>query len=209
MKTLFLIISLVLLIAGVAKLSSPPKESSTQEKQLPENLSQAVFAGGCFWCMEAAFEALDGVYNVTSGYTGGSTPNPTYEEVSRGTTGHHEAVLVEYDSSKITFRELVDYYWRNIDPYDAVGQFADKGSQYTTAIFYETTNEKKDAEESLNTLQNKYPEKQVQTKILPREPFYQAEVYHQDYYKKRTAQYNLYKVGSGRESKLKQLWGEK
>ena len=172
-------------------------------------LKKATFAGGCFWCIEAAFEEIEGVVDAVSGYTGGETPDPTYEEVSTGKTGHLEAVEVTYDSSKITYAELLDIFWRNIDPTDPSGQFADKGSQYQTAIFYHDDEQKLLAEESKDNLSESGKfQGEIVTKILPLSKFYQAEEYHQDYYYKNVIQYQWYHIGSGRADYIESKWGE-
>jgi len=170
------------------------------------NYSSAVFAGGCFWCIEGAFESLKGVKEVVSGYTGGDKENPTYAEVSTGATGHYEANKIIYDSSLVSYSELLDFFWRNIDPLDSEGQFVDKGSQYRTAIFYSNEEEKKLAEESRAKIGVKLG-KEIVTEILPLGKFYEAEEYHQDYYKKKILQYKVYEAGSGRKGRLGELWG--
>jgi peptide methionine sulfoxide reductase msrA/msrB len=173
------------------------------------NKGIATFAGGCFWCMIIPFQKLDGVFEVVAGYTGGRKDNPSYEEVSTGTTGHFEAVQVTYDPSKINYNQLLDVYWQQINPTDDAGQFADKGSQYKTAIFYHNEEQKKQAEESKKKLNSsgKFKE-EIVTKILPAEEFYKAEEYHQDYPTKHPIHYNLYKKGSGREKFIKEMWGK-
>ena len=172
-----------------------------------QNYETATFAGGCFWCIEASFEQLDGVQDVVSGYTGGDKENPTYEEVSSGTTGHLEAIQITFDPKKVTYKELIDLFWKQIDPTDDEGQFTDKGSQYKTAIFYHSEEQKTMAEESLADLEKSGKfDKPITAKILPASEFYKAEEYHQDYSKKRTAAYEAYKKGSGREEKLNQIW---
>lgn len=168
----------------------------------------AIFAGGCFWCMQPDFDMEDGVISTSVGYTGGSRPNPTYEEISKGTTGHYEAIRITYNPDKITYQKLLDIYWRNIDPFDAEGQFADRGPQYKTVIFYAGDDQKKIAEQSKSALATRNPGKPVATSILPAATFYEAEDYHQRYYEKNALRYNMYKHGSGRASKLKELWGE-
>jgi len=172
-------------------------------------MEKATFAGGCFWCIESSFEKLDGVVNVISGYTGGHKKNPTYGEVSSGTTGHYEAVQITYDPSTITYEKLLDVFWRQIDPTDSGGQFTDKGSQYRTAIFYHDDRQKNLAEKSKEDLgrSGKF-ERPIVTEILKSSAFYKAEDYHQDYYKKCSLNYNLYKSGSGREEYFKQKWGD-
>ncbi len=167
----------------------------------------ATFAGGCFWCMEAAFQEEDGVAEVISGYMGGDKANPTYGEVSSGTTGHLEVVQVYYDPKKISYEKLIEIFWRQIDPTDDQGQFADKGSQYKTAIFYRNQEEKILAEKSKTALEkSKKFSKPIVTKILKLTTFYPAEDYHQDYYKKRAAAYYSYEKGSGRADYKKQVW---
>lgn len=172
-----------------------------------EDIAEAIFAGGCFWCTEAAFEAKSGVISVVSGYTGGEKVNPTYEEVSSGTTGHYEAIKVKYYKSLVSFKELSDYFLRNIDPTDDAGQFVDKGSQYGTAIFYAKDEEKKIAEQSIKELEDSGRfDKPIVTKVLPAKEFYLAEEYHQDYYLKKSVQYESYAKGSGRYDFLKDKW---
>lgn len=172
-----------------------------------ELLKQATFAGGCFWCMVQPFAKLDGVENVVAGYTGGHTDNPSYDEVSRGDTGHYEAVQVTYNPQVISYEKLLDVFWRQIDPIDPAGQFADKGQQYRTAIFYHYDEQKKLAEESKIKLDNSRKfNKPIATKILPAFKFYIAEEYHQDYYLKNPQHYKRYRSGSGREKYLKNIW---
>jgi peptide methionine sulfoxide reductase msrA/msrB len=169
----------------------------------------ATFAGGCFWCTEADFEKLPGVVKVISGYTGGHKENPTYEEVSSGTTGHVEAVQVYYDPKKITYDGLLDYFWKHIDPTDAGGQFVDRGAQYRSVIFYQNEEEKRLAEESKENLAKSGRfKKPIVTEILPLRKFYEAEDYHQDYYKKHPFKYRFYRSSSGRDKFLKEVWGK-
>ena len=168
---------------------------------------EAVFAGGCFWCLEPPFEALRGVKSVVSGYTGGTVENPTYEQVLAGTTGHYEAVRVSYDNDIVSYQELLDVFWRNIDPTDRYGQFYDKGSQYHTAVFYSNNAEKRLAERSKDNLNTsgKFDEPVV-TEIIRVRKFYPAEDYHQDYYKKNPDRYYAYAEGSGRKGFLARVW---
>jgi len=175
--------------------------------QAPAKTETAIFAGGCFWCMEEAFEKVPGVASAVSGYTGGTVANPTYEQVGSHTTGHAEAVQVTYDPAKVTYQQLVDWYWHNIDPFDAKGQFCDKGSPYRSVIFTNGDAQKKIAEESKEELQNQLKEP-IATKIEPAGPFYPAEDYHQDYYKKNSFRYQYYKFGCGRAQRLEQIWGK-
>jgi peptide methionine sulfoxide reductase msrA/msrB len=171
-------------------------------------VAKAIFAGGCFWCMEAPFEKLDGVLQVVSGYTGGPEIDPTYEEVGSGRTGHREAVQVTYDPEKMTYERLLDVFWRQIDPADAGGQFADRGTQYMTAIFVKSDDDRKMAEASRAKLERSGKfSKPIATEILPAGPFYAAEQYHQDYYIKNSDHYKRYRAGSGREAFLKRTWG--
>jgi peptide methionine sulfoxide reductase msrA/msrB len=174
-----------------------------------EMKGEATFAGGCFWCMEPPFEKLDGVSGVVSGYTGGQEEKPTYEEVSAGKTGHVEAVKVLYDPARVSYQELLDVFWRQVDPTDAGGQFVDRGSQYLTAIFYHDEEQKKLAEKSKKELEASGRfDKPVVTPILPAVAFYDAEEYHQDYYRKNGFRYKFYRWGSGRDDFLKKAWGE-
>lgn len=167
----------------------------------------AIFGGGCFWCMEPPFEQLDGVIEVKAGYSGGDEENPTYEQVSSGRTGHLEAVEVIYDPDKISYSELLDVYWRQVDPTDPGGQFADRGHHYTTAIFYFNDEQKQQAIESKNALGNSGRfDKPIVTAILPAKDFYPAEEYHQDYYRKNVLRYNMYKKGSGRAGFIERMW---
>jgi peptide-methionine (S)-S-oxide reductase len=167
----------------------------------------AIFAGGCFWCMEPPFDKTEGVISTTSGYAGGETANPTYEEVSAGGSGHIEVIRIEYDPSKVSYEKLLDIYWRNVDPFDARGQFCDKGSQYRSAIFFGNNAEKALAEASKKKVAEKF-RKTVETLIMPASKFYPAEDYHQDYYKKNPVRYKLYRSGCGRDARLKAVWGK-
>lgn len=168
---------------------------------------KATFAGGCFWCMVSPFDEEPGIESVTSGYTGGHKENPSYEEVSTGTTGHTEAVQIEYDPEQISYRELVEIYWRQTDPTDAMGQFADRGDVYRPVIFYHDEEQKETAEQSKENLQNSGRfDKQIVTSIEPAETFYVAEEEHQDYYKKNSFHYSLYNKGSGRKGFIEENW---
>ena len=180
------------------------------ENQEPaKNKKLATFAGGCFWCMQPPFRMLDGVTDVVSGYAGGLKENPTYEEVSSGTTGHLEAVQVTYDPKKVSYETLLDVFWKQIDPTDPTGQFADKGSQYKTAIFYHDDEQKRLAEASKKNLDaSGIFTTPVATVIRPYTNFYRAEEYHQDYDKKNPTRYTQYKVFSGREPFIRKIWGK-
>jgi peptide methionine sulfoxide reductase msrA/msrB len=174
-----------------------------------EKSETAIFGGGCFWCMEPPFEQVEGVLDVQAGYSGGDEKNPTYEQVSSGRTSHLEAVQVIFDPDKVSYRELVDLFWRQIDPTDEGGQFADRGSHYRTAVFYGSDEQKRTAEESRDALEKSGVfDKPVVTGILPAKPFYPAEEYHQNYYLKNVLHYSAYKVGSGRAGFLERVWKE-
>jgi len=175
-----------------------------------KKLQIATFAGGCFWCMQGPFEALKGVESTRVGYTGGITKNPSYEEVSTGKTGHAEAIEITYDSNRISYKELLEVFWRNIDPTALNGQFSDRGTQYRTAIFYHNKEQKMFAEISKEELgrSGKF-DKPIVTEIVEATEFYPAEDYHQEYYKKNPFRYELYKMGSGRTDYLNKKWGKK
>jgi len=181
------------------------------ESPLPKKIAEAVFAGGCFWCTESDFEKVDGVIEALSGYTGGREANPTYQQVSAGGTGHLEAVKVIYDPSKITYAQLLQVFWRHVNPTDAGGQFVDRGPQYRSAIFYANDQERQLAEASKEALgAGRRFEKPIVTEILPLGTFYPAEDYHQDYYQKNPLRYRYYRSGSGRDQFIESVWaGEK
>ncbi|MCM0080410.1 peptide-methionine (S)-S-oxide reductase MsrA [Geomonas sp. Red32] len=172
-------------------------------------LQKATFAGGCFWCMEHPFDELPGVVSVTSGYTGGETKNPTYEEVSAGGTGHAESVEVLYDPSKISYQQLLTRYWHNIDPTTKDAEFCDHGHQYRSAIFFHNEEQHRLAVKSKQDLEKSRPFKgAIVTEIVPAGPFYPAEEYHQHYYKKNPIRYHYYRFACGRDQRLKDLWGD-
>jgi len=202
-----LCLGLFFCVAGTCPIQKDGSEASEFAGSV-ENLESGIFAGGCFWCIEAVFEGHQGVYSAVSGYTGGETKNPTYSEVTSGATGHYEAVEVQFDPAVVTYEELLMMFWKSIDPTDAEGQFADKGSQYQTAIFYNSPEQKEVAEHSKVEIQKEF-EKEVVTKILPVEPFYEAEEYHQDYSQKQVAAYLAYEKGSGRKDFVDEKWGGK
>ncbi|MSR25302.1 MAG: peptide-methionine (S)-S-oxide reductase [Nitrospiraceae bacterium] len=171
--------------------------------------AKAVFAGGCFWCMEEVFEKVEGVVSVTSGYMGGQKTNPTYEEVSAGGTGHAESVEVVYDPAKVSYQKLLDHFWKNVDPLTPNAQFCDHGTQYRAAIFYGNDEEKRQAEASRQAVeQSKRFTEPIVTQIMMAARFYAAEEYHQDFYKKNPARYKFYKYTCGRAQRLEQLWGK-
>ena len=179
-------------------------ESSTQEAN--PALEKAIFAGGCFWCMEAAFDKIDGVVSTTSGYTGGQKENPTYREVSSGETGHSEAVEVAYDPQKVSYEQLLAAFWRNIDPTVKDRQFCDVGNQYRTAIYYHSDAQKQLAERSKQEVEKRLGT--VQTEIVQASAFYTAEEYHQDFYKKNPERYQAYREGCGQDERLKEVWDD-
>ncbi len=165
----------------------------------------AIFAGGCFWCVESDFDKLPGILETISGYTGGSVKNPTYKQVSAGKTGHFEAVQVRYDPKQVSYAQLLNYFWRHIDPLDGEGQFCDRGGQYRSAIFVQTSEQKKEAEASRQHTE-KLLGKPVKTLILPQGPFYRAEDYHQDFYRKEPLKYNFYRFSCGRDRRISEVW---
>ena len=167
----------------------------------------ATFAGGCFWCMEKPFDILEGVISTTSGYIGGHTKNPTYRQVSSGSTGHTEAVRVVYDPDKVTFEELLKVYWVNVDPLADNAQFCDRGSQYRAGIFYHDDEQKQAALASLEDVKNKFKDDTVYTEVTESTVFYPAEDYHQDYYQKSAVSYKYYRWRCGRDARLQELWG--
>jgi len=186
---------------------SLPGYTGDQMNEKKKDLKSATFAGGCFWCTESDFEKIDGVIEVISGYTGGHQKDPNYQQVSAGSTGHAEAVMVRYDSKKISYETLLEVFWRHVNPTDPGGQFADRGSQYRTAIFYHDDLQKKLAEASKKALdQSGRFDKPVVTEIVKLETFYPAEAYHQDYYNKNPIRYKIYRHGSGRDQFLKKTW---
>ena len=170
-----------------------------------ENLNKAYFAGGCFWCMEESFEKLEGVKEVISGYSGGTTSNPTYKEVTFGDTGHFEVVEIIYNNNIISYNELLKNFWINIDPFDAFGQFCDKGYSYRSVAFYQNAYEKSQIEKSISEIENKFS-KRVVTYVREFEIFYKAEDKHQDYYQEYLLNYLMYKKSCGREEVLKRIW---
>lgn len=198
-----------IILLVIASVACADKDEPRSRINLRGNFEKATFAGGCFWCMEPPFEKLAGVKDVVSGYTGGHKENPTYEEVSDGKTGHVEAVQVFYDPAKISYSELLEVFWRQIDPTDPNGQFVDRGSQYRSVIFYHNEEQKRLAEKSKKDLQKSGRfAKPIVTEILPASQFYNAEEYHQDYYKNHSIKYKFYRFNSGRDRFLKRVWGE-
>ncbi len=197
-------------LSAVLMLATFPGSAESANGQEKENGARetATFAGGCFWCMEPAFNKLPGVISVTVGYTGGHTKNPTYEEVSAGGTGHAESVQIVFDPSKIGYEKLLDVFWHNIDPTVKDRQFCDVGNQYRSAIFYHSEEQKNLAEESKKKVEeSKAFPGPIYTEIVPAGRFYPAEEYHQQYYKKNPVRYKFYRWNCGRDQRLKELWG--
>ena len=196
--------------AGIFIYANMPGEARADETHAAtaETGPTAIFAGGCFWCVESDFEKLEGVKSAVSGYTGGDVENPTYKQVSYTETGHYEAAEIAYDPSVISYRELVDFFFRHVDPLDDGGQFCDRGTSYRTAIFVKSAEERAIAEASKAEAE-KVLGKPVVTPILDAKMFWRAEEYHQDYYKKNPLRYRYYRNGCGRDRRIKELWGDK
>lgn len=173
------------------------------------NAATAIFAGGCFWCMQQAFDEVPGVTKTLVGYTGGKTANPTYKQVSSGRTKYYEAIKVTFNPNKVSYKKLLNAFWHNVDPTNGKGQFCDYGPQYRAAIFYLNSNQQQLAKQSKQALLNSKRFKRIATQILPASKFYPAEKYHQDYYKKNPIRYKFYKFNCGRAQRLKQIWGKK
>lgn len=196
-----ILVGLSVLWLGVSTLTGSPAAAIADTE-----LTTAVFAGGCFWCMEQPFDALPGVFSTISGYTGGTVENPTYREVSGGGTGHVEAMQVTYDPNQVSYETLLDTFWHNIDPFDNQGQFCDKGSQYRSAIFYATPEQQTLAETSKQVVMEKF-DRPIATELIPVAAFYPAEDYHQNYYLTRPIRYQVYRFGCGRDQRLADVWG--
>ncbi|HUG81448.1 MAG TPA: peptide-methionine (S)-S-oxide reductase MsrA [Bryobacterales bacterium] len=200
MRCTGLLITLVVITILAAPAAAAPKQDGT---------AVAIFAGGCFWCMEPPFDKLDGVISTTSGYTGGPEVNPSYEQVSSGSTQHREAVQIEYDPKRVSYEKLLEVFWRNIDPLDGRGQFCDKGRHYTSAIFALDDAQRAAAEQSKAAIEAEGRlDGKIRTDILAAGPFYAAEDYHQDYYMKNPVRYKYYRWGCGRDARLQKLWGD-
>jgi len=197
-----------LLLAGLV-ISGPAAAQDCAGGGADGRIGTAIFAGGCFWCMQEAFEKVDGVVAVTAGYAGGTVAKPTYEQVSAGGTGHAESVEVKYDPRKITYARLLDVFWHNVDPLTSERQFCDAGHQYRSVIFYRDDGQRRMAEASKRALEDsKRFSQPIVTEIAPAGTFYPAEEYHQDYYKKNPARYHFYKFNCGRAQRLEELWGK-
>ena len=188
------------LIAGPSLATAPVSSASAPA------LATATVAAGCFWCVEADFDKLPGVVKTTSGFTGGTRKNPSYEQVSAGGTGHAEAVQIQYDPAKVTYEQLLDFFWHHVDPFSGDGQFCDRGNQYRPAIFSHDAEQQRVAEASKARIEALF-KRPVAVQIVPAATFYAAEEYHQDYYKKNPIQYRAYRTGCGRDRRLEQLWG--
>jgi len=204
MRRAFLVVAAVLASAVLATSAGSAANPSPTRAATG---SHATFAGGCFWCEETAFEGVPGVISVTSGYTGGFKKDPTYEEVSSGTTGHAESVDVVYDPAKIGYEKLLDIFWHNIDPTQAEGQFCDHGHQYRSAIFYHGEAQRRLAEDTKRQYQPRFKQPIV-TEVVEAGVFYPAEEYHQDFWKKDPVRYQTYRFGCGRDRRLKEIWGK-
>ncbi len=195
--------------AGTSSTSPPAASTPSTPSAASAQTASAVFAGGCFWCTESDFEKFTGVISAESGYIGGKTVNPTYEQVSAGRTGHTEAVRVVYDPNKVTYSALLEYFWKTIDPTVKDQQFCDHGNQYRSAIFYENDSQRAVIEASKAALLKAGPVKMIHTEIAPASTFYLAEDYHQDYYKKNPIRYKGYRYNCGRDARLAEVWGSK
>ena len=208
MKPLFSILVSLIMVATFAVAATMDKKGEMEAMEETKT-AKAIFAGGCFWCMEPPFEKLDGVHAVVSGYIDGHKENPTYQEVSSGTTGHTEAVEISYDPNKIGFAELLEVFWMNIYPTDAGGQFVDRGSQYRTGIYYLNDEQRQMAEASKERLgKSGRFDRPIVTEIVAATRFYPAEDYHQDYYKESPVRYKFYRYNSGRDQFINRVWGK-
>jgi peptide-methionine (S)-S-oxide reductase len=201
-------LALAVLVSAAITAGQGPGPAAPATAASPATRAKATFAGGCFWCMEGPFDAIPGVISTVSGYIGGSVKNPSYEQVSAGITGHAEAVEVVYDPRKVSYQQLLNVFWRNVDPTDGGGQFCDRGSQYRTGIFYHDEEQKALAEQSKQALQAGQKNKgAIVTQVVRATEFYPAEEYHQDYYTKNPLRYKFYRLNCGRDQRLKDLWG--
>ncbi|HMK80217.1 MAG TPA: peptide-methionine (S)-S-oxide reductase MsrA [Xanthobacteraceae bacterium] len=202
-----LLVAVCLLAAAAG--GAAAQERTEQEKTEASKTEKAIFAGGCFWCVEADFDKVPGVIATTSGYTGGTVASPSYHQVAAGGTGHAEAVEVVYDPAKVSYARLLDYFWHHIDPLAQDRQFCDAGNEYRTAIFTFGEEQRKLAEDSKRQVEAKFAPRTVYTQIVEAGPFYPAEEYHQKYYRKNEARYKFYRWNCGRDQRLEQLWGKK
>lgn len=210
LRGVFALLAFAILAACTAPGSTTGQTTASQPPLTAEaraGLATAVFAGGCFWCMEKPFDELPGVVATVSGYTGGTVDNPTYRQVTAGGTGHYEAVEVLYDPARITYDRLLEVYWRQVDPFDGGGQFCDRGDSYRPAIFVGSDTERTAAEAAKASLATRFGQP-IAVEILPKATFWAAEDYHQDYYLKNPARYSFYRSGCGRDNRLRAVWGE-
>ena len=181
--------------------------SQSSFQNSPTATAKATFAGGCFWCMEKPFDEVQGVVSTTSGYTGGQQPNPTYDQVSAGTTGHAEAVQVAYDPTQVSYEKLLDVFWHNVDPVDTGGQFCDRGNQYRSSVFYQDKDQQDIAEQSKTEISQQLPQP-IATEVVEASKFYPAEDYHQNFYQTHSAKYRFYRFACGRDRRLAEVWGD-
>lgn len=202
-RAIILTATLILAAANLAQAQTAPAPGKSSGDK-----AVAIFAAGCFWCVESDFDKVAGVTSTISGYTGGKEVDPTYKQVAYGQTGHTEAVEITYDPSKVTYQQLLDHFWRNVDPFAKDRQFCDSGKQYRSAIFYRNDEEKKLAEASKKAVEDRF-KKKVETEITPASAFYAAEDYHQDFYLKNATKYKFYRWNCGRDQRLEELWGKK
>ena len=202
-------LTVIAIVGALTILAANVPWARSEERNSSATMSRATFAGGCFWCMEPPFEKLPGVISVTSGYTGGTQPNPTYEQVSGGQTGHYEAVEVVFDPRRVSYAKLLDTFWVNVDPENPDGQFCDFGSQYRAAIFVRDPAQRKLADASAEKQRRSRRWVRFATPVLPAATFYPAEQYHQDYYRKNPIRYRFYRRGCGRDERLQILWGKR
>ena len=194
---------------ALAFFSNAGAQDQTLAETAPKRLSSAIFAGGCFWCVESDFDKVDGVIETVSGYTGGEIANPTYKQVSKENTGHYEAVKVTYDPDLVSYDTLVEYFFRHVDPTDPYGQFCDKGDSYRTAIFVNTDDERAVAEAEIGEIETSgVLQDPIVTRVIQAETFWPAEDYHQNYYKKNPLKYRYYRASCGRDGRVEDLWGE-
>jgi len=209
MRALILVTLLSLVAASCSEAAQTADSAGVQppEPDLPQGAQTAVFASGCFWCTEADFEKLDGVYDVVSGYTGGDVADPSYRQVVNGGTGHAEAARVIYDPEAVSYQALLEHYWRNVDPFDGAGQFCDRGDSYAPFIFVDGAEQADLAERSRQAVQDRFPQQPIQVRIRELDAFWPAEEYHQDYAEKNPIRYQRYRFGCRRDARLRDIWG--
>jgi peptide-methionine (S)-S-oxide reductase len=215
-KLTFIVPALCLSLIGCGAVTASPSApaqpkieaaSTPAPAPAPANTATAIFAGGCFWCMEKPFDVISGVISTTSGYTGGRVDNPSYEMVGSGSTGHIEAVQIIYDPARVTYAQLLETYWKQVDPFDGEGQFCDKGDTYVPAIFVANPAEQTAAEASKANISTRFAGQTIAVRIIPAKTFWPAEDYHQDYYQKNPLRYSYYRNGCGRDARLRAVWG--